>query len=101
MYVIVWRFTTDDPASFERSYGPDGVWARLFRRSSEYVRTDLLKSAGAYITLDWWTSLEAYNAFREEHADDYALIDAASESVTLFEERLGEFLEVGSDPTST
>jgi hypothetical protein len=99
MYVIVWRFTTDDPQSFERHYGPEGVWARLFRRSAEYVRTDLLKSTdGSYLTLDWWTSLDAYNQFRTEHADDYALIDAASESVTSFEDRVGEFLEMGSDP---
>ena len=91
MHVVVWRFTTDDPVNFERHYGPEGIWARFFRRSGEYVRTDLLRSADAYLTLDWWTSLEAYNAFREQYADEYAKVDAACEAVTTFEEKLGEF----------
>lgn len=101
MYVVVWRFTTDDPVNFERHYGPEGIWSRLFRRSPEYVRTDLLKSTDAYVTLDWWTSLEAYNAFREQHAEDYSLIDDACEAVTLFEEKLGEFVTVVPDTKST
>ena len=92
MYVVVWRFTTDDPAAFERHYGTEGTWAQLFRRSSDYVRTDLLKSTDAYLTLDWWTSLEAYDRFREDHAEDYAAIDTACEAVTTFEEKLGEFV---------
>ena len=94
MYVVVWRFTTDDPATFERTYGPDGTWARLFGRSSDYIRTDLLKGADAYLTLDWWTSLAAYNSFREQFAEDYKLLDEACEAVTTFEEKLGEFLLV-------
>jgi hypothetical protein len=91
MFVIVWRFTTGDSAAFEEHYGPDGTWARLFRRSGDYVRTDLLKGPDAYLTLDWWASLEAYNAFREQYADDYAKVDAACEAVTTFEEKLGEY----------
>lgn len=91
MYVVVWRFTSSDPERFEEHYGPDGTWARLFRRSGDFLRTDLLKGADAYLTLDWWTSLEAYDRFREEHAADYAEIDAACETVTTFEEKLGEF----------
>lgn len=91
MYVVVWRFTTADPEGFARHYGPEGTWAQLFRRSGAYLRTDLLRSADAYLTLDWWTSLEAYNAFREEHASAYAAIDEACEAVTTFEEKLGEF----------
>lgn len=91
MYCIVWRFTTSDPAAFEEHYGPNGTWAQLFRRSGNYLRTDLLRSADAYLTLDWWTSLDAYNAFRAEHAEEYARVDATCEAVTTFEEKLGEF----------
>lgn len=95
MYVVVWRFTTDDPAAFEKHYGPDGMWARLFRCSDEYVRTDLLKGAESYLTLDWWTSSAAYDAFRKEYAEEYADVDAACEAVTTFEEKLGEFVTAG------
>jgi len=95
MHIVVWRFTTEDPERFEQHYGPDGTWVKFFRRSANYIRTDLLKSADTYLTLDWWTSREAYDAFRKEHAEDYAAIDLACEAVTMSEEKLGEF-EVSS-----
>lgn len=91
-FIIVWRFTTNDAAEFERHYGPDGTWALFFRRGRDYIRTDLLKGPEAYLTLDWWTSRDAYEAFREQHADEYAAIDAVCEAVTTSEEKLGEFV---------
>ena len=94
MYVIVWQFRTDAPVEFERHYGSGGTWARLFRRSPDYVRTDLLRSSSGYLTLDWWTSRAAYDAFRVEHAARYAEIDAMCETLTTFEEKIGEYEEV-------
>jgi len=94
MFVAAWRFTTSDRDAFERHYGPDGTWAQLFRRGDGYVRTDLLTDGTAYVTLDWWTSRDAYDAFRREHADEYARIDLECESLTLSEESLGHFEEV-------
>ena len=94
MYVVIWRFTTNDRAAFERHYGRDGTWAQLFRRSSDYVRTDLLVGADAYLTLDWWTTREAYDAFRNRHSDEYARIDVLCESFTTHEEKIGEFRQV-------
>ena len=91
MYVIVWRFTTADPAAFEPHYGPDGTWARLFRRSPDYIRTDLLRGADSYLILDWWTSRTAYDAFREANATEYAEIDRMCEAVTTEEEKVGEY----------
>ncbi len=91
MFVVLWRFTTRDPAAFERHYGPQGTWELLFRKSAEYVRTDLLRDGETYVTLDWWTSLAAYDAFRENQADEYARIDALCEEITTSEEKLGEF----------
>ena len=94
MHVAVWRFTTNDPEEFERHYGPEGTWAQLFRRSAEYVRTDLLTDGSAYVTLDWWTSRAAYHAFRRDHAEDYARVDRQCEALTLTEEDLGRFEEL-------
>lgn len=92
MYVVVWRFTTPDPAAFERHYGPEGTWAQLFRRDPSYVRTDLLRGETEYLTLDWWTSREAYDAFRAAHAAEYAAIDERCESLTTSEVRVGEYV---------
>jgi hypothetical protein len=94
MFVAVWRFTTSDPAAFESHYGSDGTWARFFRGDPAYVRTDLLVDGEAYLTLDWWMSRAAYDAFRESNAAEYARIDRICEVVTVTEERLGEYEEV-------
>jgi len=94
MYVLVWRFTTNDAAELERHYGPNGTWAELFRRSDDYIRTDLLRSDDSYLTLDWWTSAEAYAAFRAAHAADYAEIDRRCEALTTSESLLGAYEQV-------
>lgn len=94
MYVAVWRFTTNDPEAFERHYGPKGTWAQLFRRSAEYVRTDLLTDGSAYLTMDWWTSRAAYEGFRRDHAGDYARVDLECQALTSTEEDLGRFEEI-------
>ena len=49
MYVIVWRFTAADPVTFEEHYGPNGTWAQLFRRSGDYLRTDLLRGSDGLV----------------------------------------------------
>ena len=91
MFATLWRFTTRTPEEFERHYGPEGTWARLFRQDREFVRTDLLKGPDHYLTLDCWTSRAAYEAFRERHAAEYAEIDRMCESVTTGEEKLGDY----------
>jgi len=91
MHVAIWRFTTAIPDEFETHYGPDGTWARLFRKDPGYVRTDLLRDGNTYVTLDWWTSREAYDAFRAQHASEYAELDAICEALTETEEKTGAF----------
>ena len=94
MFVILWRFTTRTPAEFERHYGPDGTWARFFRRDPEYVRTDLLRGPDHYLTVDCWMSRAAYEAFREREREGYTEIDRMCESVTVEEEKVGEYDDV-------
>ena len=94
MFIAVWRFTTNDATAFEQHYGCDGTWAQLFRRSADYVRTDLLTDGAVYLTLDWWTSREAYDAFKREHAGEYARIDRECEALTVSEELVGYFEDV-------
>lgn len=93
LFVAVWRFRPHSgrERDFEHAYGPDGPWSRLFRSDPDYVRTDLLRAGDAYLTLDWWRSREAYDAFREEHAQEYARIDAEAEELTSAEELVGSY----------
>jgi len=41
MVTILWSFQTDPAriAEFEQAYGPDGDWARLFRRGAGFLGT--------------------------------------------------------------
>jgi heme-degrading monooxygenase HmoA len=103
-FVVVWEFEPRPEAApeFERAYGPEGVWTPFFRRAPDYLGTELLRDADApsrYVTIDRWTSREAYDRFRVEHAAEYRAIDAACEGLTRHEALVGAF-EV-SDPAST
>jgi len=44
-HVILWEFLVKPgrEKEFERIYGPEGDWARLFARAEGYVRSDLLR----------------------------------------------------------
>jgi heme-degrading monooxygenase HmoA len=63
-----------DPVEFERVYGPDGEWAEFFKSGRGYVGTELLRDVEhptRYLLVDRWDSADAYNAFVEEHREEY------------------------------
>jgi len=96
MFVVVWQFeiAEDHIAAFEGAYGPDGSWAQLFRTSSEYIGTELLRDAyapGFYLTIDRWASEDAFRIFRKEHDNDYETLDRACDVLTARETRIGTY----------
>jgi heme-degrading monooxygenase HmoA len=97
MFVILWQFDIADEqvAAFETAYGAGGPWAELFGRSTDYLGTELLKDAfvpGRYVTIDRWTSDEAFRAFRAEYDADYEALDRGCDPLTASETRIGAFL---------
>ena len=86
VYVIVWEFEPQagKEREFERAYGSDGEWARLFARSPEYQGTELLHGASGrtYLTVDRWASEEAFTAFQDRYRGDYEALDRRSEALT-------------------
>ena len=95
-YVYIWEFDVrpGKEGEFEREYGPEGAWVRLFRMARGYLDTVLLKDpthAGRYLTIDRWESEAAYRAFRSAHAGEYAAIDARCEGLTVGEREVGHF----------
>ncbi len=96
MFVVVWRFeiAEDKVAGFESAYGPEGAWAKLFRTSSDYLGTELLRDAyvpHSYLTIDRWTSEEAFRAFRKAHDSEYEVLDRACDALTSSETRVGAY----------
>ncbi len=95
-FVIVWEFRvrTGKQREFDRVYGPDGDWARLFRTGKGYICTELvrdLKTPRRYLTIDHWASREAYQRFKKENRTEYQAIDERSASLTDGEIMIGEF----------
>jgi heme-degrading monooxygenase HmoA len=96
MFIVVWRFEIAEEkiGAFEAAYGPEGNWAQLFRRSAEYLGTELLRDAyapGAYLTIDRWVSEEAFRAFRKDHDAAYEELDRSCDALTEKETRVGAY----------
>ncbi|HEY3706950.1 MAG TPA: antibiotic biosynthesis monooxygenase [Terracidiphilus sp.] len=96
MFIVIWQFEIAEKkiAAFEAAYGPEGDWALLFRSSPEYRGTELLRDAyvpGSYVTIDRWTSEEAFRAFRKERDGDYEKLDRTCDDLTAKETRIGAY----------
>jgi len=96
MFVVIWQFeiAEDKIAGFEAAYGPEGAWAQLFRTSPDYKGTGLLRDAyvpGAYLTIDRWTSEDAFRAFRKAHDGEYEVLDRQCDVLTSRETRVGAY----------
>jgi heme-degrading monooxygenase HmoA len=98
-HTTLWEFRVrpGSEAEFERLYAPEGGWATLFRQAPGYLGTQLLRDRSnrlRYVTIDRWTDIEAYRAFRTRFAEAYAALDRRCEGLTTHEAPLGEFGEV-------
>jgi len=99
MYVIVWEFQVAAARAkdFERAYGPDGDWARLFQRAPAFRSAELLRSTsdetddGLYWTIDRWDSREAYEDFNVRFEHEYNDLDTRLAELCEVEVCLGQF----------
>ncbi|MBX3703401.1 MAG: antibiotic biosynthesis monooxygenase [Steroidobacteraceae bacterium] len=95
-FCAIWEFhvRADRQREFERRYGPEGDWARLFRGAPGFIGLELLQDREnglRYVTLDRWTDAEAFRAFHASHAAEYAALDRECQGLTEREAPLGEF----------
>jgi heme-degrading monooxygenase HmoA len=100
MYVSVWEFEVREEvlAEFMADYGPEGSWVRLFRRSPDYLGFHLLcdrNRPDRFVTVDQWTSREAYLTWRDAHRPEHDALDLQGAQWTRAERSLGEFEAVG------
>jgi hypothetical protein len=100
MFVTLWEFEVKPGCEerFQKVYGPEGDWAKLFRSDANYLETHLLHDPARpamYLTLDFWTSRQAYERFMASHAAEYERLDAAAGELTLRERRIGWYERVG------
>ena len=96
MFVIIWEYLvpTEQIEAFDQIYGGGGDWAKLFASSDGYLGTSLLRDAsgaGHYLTIDRWSSREAFDTFLAAFPDEYAALDTRCQALTENERKLGEF----------
>ena len=101
MFVRIWRYRVgaETREAFERAYGPDEDWARLFAKAGGFEATELLSACGGpnegpltYVTIDRWRARSDWESFVAEHGEEYRALDLRLESLTLDEEDLGDYL---------
>jgi heme-degrading monooxygenase HmoA len=97
-YVIVWEFraAANKEAEFIEKYGPDGIWARFFRKGQGYVKTELVRDVAdrlRFLTLDYWASEEEFKRFREQNHAEYERLDKECKRLTETESCLGILIE--------
>jgi heme-degrading monooxygenase HmoA len=96
MFVALWEYEVKpgNEERFEKAYGPDGDWVRLFQSDPHYLQTRLVRDSlrrGVYLTMDFWESCAAYGDFMAQHRAEYEAIDARGEESTVTERRIGWF----------
>ena len=100
-FIIVWEFRiiSGKRRKFEKAYGPEGAWAKLFRRDKNYIRTELIRDQRTprrYLTIDVWKSREAYLRFKKRNQREYDALDTQCSSLTdgEIEVKIGEFYRI-------
>src|SRR5947209_20311911 len=94
--VIIWEFrvAAGKRREFEGAYGPLGQWARFFgsTKNNGYIETQLIRDAAIpprYLTVDFWTSLQAYDRFKKDDKVVYESMYQRYESLTEPEREVG------------
>jgi heme-degrading monooxygenase HmoA len=97
-HIRVWKFRPPEGGedAFAKAYAGDGVWARLFGRSTGFLSTSLLRSTetgGWWLTMDRWTTEADFDAFQRDFGEEYRALDTELEGVAGDEEFVGTFEE--------
>ena len=93
---LVWRYRPwpDKVEEFERTYGADGAWADFFRRSTDFLGTELYRDTeveGHYLVVDRWRSAGGQNYFMETFGSEYATLSAETAELHMEETRVGAY----------
>ena len=96
-YEIIWVYEVGSAQreAFERAYGAEGDWARLFGREEGFLEVVLLADVdapGRYVTIDRWRDAASFDRFQEQHGDAYAALDDRLADVSGRGTRLGGFV---------
>jgi heme-degrading monooxygenase HmoA len=98
-YIYVWDYIVSKSSvlEFEDCYGPNGEWVKLFRKSTGYLGTQLIKDKVEplrYLTIDHWRSEKDYKEFLGKFRSEYDELDRRFEELTVKETKMGAFTTI-------
>ena len=96
IFVYIWEYIVREEylAEFQKIYGPEGDWVRLFKNAKGYIGTDLhqdISNSTRFISVDCWNTREDRDYFRKEYSREFELLDKHCERFTQSENLIGEF----------
>ena len=96
MFTVIWKYKVKKmfKMDFEKLYGGNGKWVKLFERGEGYIGTKLIRDVfdnWQYVTIDTWVSQNLYEKFLSENKREFAVIDAEGENLTESETKIGWF----------
>jgi heme-degrading monooxygenase HmoA len=96
MHIIIWQYhvKADHVSEFEKIYASDGTWAALLKKGDGFLGTELARhheNPSRCLTIDRWTSRDAYESFKAKYSEEYNALDARCEELTEMERLIGGF----------
>ncbi len=100
-FVYVWEYIVEDAhrTEFEKVYGAEGDWVRLFQRAKGYITTDLhrdISNKNRFITVDTWQTKEDRDQFQRDFSREFESLDKQCERLTKRENWIGDFEQIPS-----
>jgi quinol monooxygenase YgiN len=97
MIQVIWEFVVKRGCvdRFERAYGPDGAWARLFMAHPGFRGTTLLRDEDnprRYLTIDSWDTEAHRERMLTNAKARYSDLDEALADLTESEDEIGTFI---------
>lgn len=84
----------DRVGEFLRHYSSEGTWAQLFRQSTAFIETRLIRdveSPTRYVTIDSWEARSGFEDFKHDFQSEYEVLDRECEVLTTAEHFIGMF----------
>ncbi|MEQ8362836.1 MAG: antibiotic biosynthesis monooxygenase family protein [Cyclobacteriaceae bacterium] len=93
-YIWEYRVKPEHVDAFEHAYGSNGDWVRLFKKGTGHISTELhqdINHSDRFITIDCWTSKEAFDKFKKQFHEEFKTLDERFETFTTSEKHIGDF----------
>jgi hypothetical protein len=95
MFLIIWSYTVhaNHLNTFIEYYHRAGVWVNFFQPSPHYLGTDFFQTENEnqFITIDTWTSEQAYRNYIADNKKQYDELDKQCEGFTVEEALVDTF----------